>query len=113
MKNKVRKTSRTARDLARSVDTRQLRNNTQRVLRTLLAADGQWVSRSSLRVPSASSRVRDLRTSEFGSMRVECATARELGRKGDSRRTFYRLVNPSLQKAEQVLKGVVVQRRSR
>lgn len=77
--------------LVDGVDSRSLRNNTQRVLVQMLRQDSEWVSRSSIRVPSATARLRDLRKEEFGGFTVECATASELERAGDSRRTFYRL----------------------
>lgn len=91
------------------VDTRRCTNNTQKVLVRLLRADGEWVSRKAMQVPSASSRVRDLRTEEFGNFDVECATARELGREGDGRRTYYRLVPTTVtpERVERVLRGVV------
>lgn len=113
MKNRERKTSKSVRDIARSADTRRLRNDTQRALLVLARAEGEWVSRKQLArtVKSPGSRVRDLRTHEYGSLDVQCATALELGRPGDSHTTFYRLVNPSVQKVEKVLvKGVVLRR---
>lgn len=61
------------------VNRRRLRNNTQKVLLALLGAGGEWVARTSLRIPSAASRIRDLRTLEFGKLDIECASAAELG----------------------------------
>lgn len=96
-------------ELVGKLDTRKCTNNTQKVLVRLLRADGDWVSRRAIQVPSASSRVRDLRTEEFGKFEVECATARELGREGDGRRTYYRLAPTSVtpERVERVLRGVV------
>jgi len=65
-------------------------NNTQRVLMHLLNAEGEWVSRKSIRVPSVGSRLRDLRKAEFGSFDVRCATAQELSKRStNARSTFY------------------------
>jgi hypothetical protein len=65
-------------------------NNTQRVLVRMISAEGEWVSRDTLKIPSASSRLRDLRTSQFGSFKIACATGKELGKK-NTRGTFYSL----------------------
>jgi hypothetical protein len=55
----------------------------------LLAAEGEWVSRSQLaKIPSATARVRDLRKEQFGSFRVECKSSDDL-EKRTSKRTFY------------------------
>ena len=65
-------------------------NNTQRVLMQLLNAEGEWVSRAAIRVPSVGSRLRDLRKAEFGSFQIRCATAQELGKRStNTRATFY------------------------
>ncbi len=103
----------TVKQLVEGVEGRDLRNNTQRVLVSLVRRQGQWVSRQELnaRVPSATSRIRDLRTREFGAFRVECKTAVELGKRGGRTQTFYRLASASTEKVERVLrKGVVVSR---
>lgn len=97
------------RQLVRQINRRQLKNNTQRVLLALLTAGDQWVSRSSLRVPSAGARLRDLRKAQFGQFNVECRTASELKRsvtvnnKG-GRVTFYR-INPQTVTVNRVMKA--------
>lgn len=73
--------------------TTKITNNTQRVGLRLLSANGEWLPRSSLRTPSATSRVRDLRKDEFGGFKVECKSAEQLDRK-TSHNTFYYRINP-------------------
>lgn len=89
--------------MVKRVDRREL-NNTQRVLVSLLTANG-WVARTSLRVPNVSARLRDLRKDEFGGFEVECATPEQLGRENRSevtrKQTYYRL-NPSSVNMERV-----------
>lgn len=78
-----------------TVNSSKLTNNTQRVLVKLLRANGEWVSRSALKaVPSATSRVRDLRKQQYGAMFVGCASASDLNRRGRPG-TFYYRVDPS------------------
>lgn len=95
--------------LVRQINRRQLRNNTQRVLLALLTANQKWVARSSLRVPSAAARLRDLRKAKFGRFAVECRTASELKRtitvnnKG-GRVTFYR-ISPQTVTTSRVMKA--------
>ncbi len=78
-----------------SVRRRRLRNNTQKVLYSLLKAPGKWVARVSFRVPSTGSRLRDLRTEDFGGLPVKCARPKQLPRKRFSvvtrQPTFYKL----------------------
>lgn len=93
--------SKRTRQMLSSVDSRRLRNNTQRVLVALLRAEGDWVPRSTVRVANATSRMRELRRPEYGSFDVQVATAAELGRPGGARRTYYRL-NPRTITAERV-----------
>lgn len=82
---------REVRSLLEKINRRSL-NNTQRVLFRLLSADGEWVSRSAIRVPSVGSRIRDLRKAEFGGFGVRCATATALQRRTrDGKATFYAL----------------------
>jgi hypothetical protein len=93
------------------IDSRRLTNNTQRALLALLRSEGEWVSRQSIRVRSATSRIRDLRTNEYGAFDVQCATATELKRpvRGVAQPTFYRL-NPrsvTLSRLQRVFEGVV------
>jgi len=73
----------------KSINPRSLKNNTQKVALKLLKADGQWLRASELRkhIPSATSRLRDLRTDEFGNMIVE--TAR------NENQTFFYRIRPS------------------
>jgi hypothetical protein len=73
-------------------------SNTQKVLVNLLRRQEseEWVSRSSLRVPNVTSRLRDLRKSIHGSFDVEVRTAASLNRKGDAYTTFYRLAPTSV-----------------
>jgi hypothetical protein len=83
--------------------------NTQRVLVTLLSQPGQWVARSSIRVPNASSRLRDLRKTEHGGFTIECATPAELNRRQTPGTTFYRLDPASIseRRIRKALKGVI------
>lgn len=99
--------------VVKSIDRRKLRNNTQRALLSLLNAEGEWVARTSIRVPSVSARLRDLRKPEFGGFDVECVSASELNPGSVSRRnryqTFYRL-NPrsvTVERLERIFEGVV------
>jgi hypothetical protein len=62
---------------------RSLKTNAQKALFSLLIADGDWVSRVSLRVPSVGSRIRELRTGKFGGFDIKCA-------RGDNNRVFSR-----------------------
>lgn len=104
--------SKQVQDVLRRVDRKQLRNNTQRVLLSLLTTDG-WVPRTVLRVPNAAARVRDLRKEEFGGFDVQCATPEDLMVEGRSdvtdKQTFYRLDRNSvtLSAVKTALKGVV------
>ncbi len=95
------KLSKKIRTMVDSVNTKDL-SNTQKVLVTLLRSheegDG-WVSRKSLRVANAASRLRELRQSSGGSFEVEVKRADELGRKGDTRTFFYRLSPASINSA--------------
>jgi len=76
---------------------RSFTNNTQRVLHTLLTAPGDgWVTLAKLRVPSAGSRVRDLRKEEFGEIEVECASATALGVRGGNNTFLYRVARRGL-----------------
>ncbi len=67
----------------RSLNRRHFTKNVQRVLFTLLTAEKHTVSRGALRVPSATSRLRDLRKTEYGNFDIDCLTG--------TRTTFYRL----------------------
>jgi hypothetical protein len=112
-------------NLLAKINRRKLKNNTQKVLFTLLTAKNEWISRSSIRIPSAGSRLRDLRKPQFGGFKVECASATKLGKRTrikaaqtttgvsiateKKRQTYYR-VNPSsvtLNKVAKVFEGVI------
>ena len=103
-----------ATNVVRNVNRRKLVNNVQKVLLSLVSAgnDG-WVSRTSLRVPSAAARIRDLRKAQFGGFEVECSSAIELNKAGrsvkTSRQTFYRIVprTVTVSRLGRVLKGVI------
>lgn len=76
-----------------SLDPRKFTNNTQRVLFQLLKAGNEgWVSRGSIRVPSATARIRDLRTASFGSFEVDCRSSQELRNVRGG--TFYYRLSP-------------------
>ena len=70
-----------------TIDTDTFDNNVQRALFTLLNTQG-WVELSSVRVPSAARRLRELRTPQYGGFNVVAKSAVELGLPG-TRRTFY------------------------
>ena len=91
------------------VDVRRLINNSQRGLIQMLRGS-EWVSRDSLKVSSPSSRVRDLRTNRFGGFKIECQTARELG-KGTSG-TYYRLdpKTVTVGRLNRIFEGVITKR---
>lgn len=84
------KLTNSAKNIIDRVDTRNLNNNTQRVLLQMIRG-GEWVERTALKVTNPSSRIRDLRTPQFGGFRIECRSARDLGKGTESNRTFYRL----------------------
>lgn len=89
----------------RSLNRRNFTNNVQRALFTLL--NGEWISRGSVRVNSATSRIRDLRKAEYGGFEVTCSTSTQLNRTGTPT-TFYRLNTNSLSLAQvrRVFEGV-------
>ncbi len=90
----------TVESFVNQVNRSKLKNNTQKVLLTLLQAKGEWVARTALKIPSAPSRIRDLRTEEFGKFKIECASASDLGRQIKSTKTknptYYRLITNSV-----------------
>ena len=100
-------------NIVKNINRRNLSNNTQKVLWTLLTTSNKdgWVSRTSLTVPSASARVRDLRKSEFGGFAVECARPGDINRRvrNGTHQTFYRIVPSSVTPSalKTVFKGVV------
>lgn len=118
MKNRKRNKSRKSRKVrnkmntvvaryVRSLNRRTFTNNVQRVLHTLLIADGEWVSRTAFRVPSAAARLRDLRKDEYGAFDVVCSSAFELDRNGSSRTFYYRLNtgNMTLAQVREIFQG--------
>lgn len=97
--------------LLAKVNRRKLKNNTQRVLLTLLTTKNKWVSRSSIKIPSVGARLRDLRKPQFGSFKVECTSGSSLGKRSqeNSRPTYYR-VNPNsvtVSRVTKVFEGVI------
>lgn len=88
------------------VNRRNLTNNSQRALYRLLSADGEWVPRTQIRVPSVGSRVRDLRTPKFGQFQVECATSTDLKRRvRDGRVLTYYRIKPATVTQDQVTRA--------
>jgi hypothetical protein len=84
--------TKTIKNTIQAIKRTNIQNNTQRVALRLLNADGQWVPRSRLaKVPSATSRVRDLRKVEFGSFTVECRSSDDLNRRVNKRTYYYRI----------------------
>jgi hypothetical protein len=88
--------------IIQKINSRQFTNNTQRVGLRLLSANGEWLVRSQLgKIPSATSRVRDLRLSKFGGFAVECASSDSLAKK-TNRRTFYYRIDPTKVSSKQI-----------
>jgi hypothetical protein len=89
---------------------RNFSNNQQRVLHTLLTTrnEGGWVKRSSIRVPSVSARLRDLRKERFGNLDIECVPAVELGQNGNQYAFSYRINtrNLTVSQLRRVFEGV-------
>ena len=84
--------------------TAKITNNTQRVGLRLLSADGEWLPRYRLtRIPSATSRLRDLRKDDFGGFDVECANSNELSKK-TSKKTYYYRIIPNKVSSKQIQK---------
>lgn len=93
--SKTTKMSKTTQQILSQIDKHQLTNNTQKVALRLISANGDWIPKSKFkRIPSPTSRIRDLRTDKFGSFKIECKNAEELGRKV-SRKVFYYRMDPS------------------
>lgn len=69
-------------------------NNTQRVARRLLRANGAWVGLRDLErcSTSAAARVRDLRKKEYGGFRVDCESAYALNKTNTKSPSFYRIL---------------------
>ena len=94
------------RKLIATINRRQLKNNTQKALFTLLTSKTEWVNRNSVRIPSAAARLRDLRKPQFGGFQVECASASMLKRRvADPKRTTYYRINPSSLTADRLAKA--------
>lgn len=79
-------------------------SNTKKVAVKLLTAEGEWLPRSKFgKIPSVTSRIRDLRKTEYGAFNVECKRADELGKHiSRSKKTYYYRINPSTVSAEQL-----------
>jgi len=100
--------------LINKINPRKLQTNTQKVLYKLLSVgENEWVSRSSIKVPSASARLRDLRKPQYGSFVVECVTAKALNKRSKTtsttKQTFYRINSSSitLNKVASIFEGVI------
>lgn len=97
--------------LLAKINRRKLKNNTQKVLFALLTSKNEWVSRTSLKVPSVGSRLRDLRKPQFGGFQIQCTSASKLGKRSqENRRPTYYRVDPSsvtFNKVAKVFEGVV------
>ncbi len=93
--------NKTIQTVLQEIQSNKFKNNTQRAGYRLLNANGEWLPRSQLRIPSATSRIRDLRKEEFGGFAVECRSAEQLSRKA-SRNTFYYRINPNKVTRKQV-----------
>jgi hypothetical protein len=89
----------------KNIKRNQLTSNTQRVAFKLLAADGKWLSRSDIAgksVSSVAARIRDLRKKQFGSFRVECRSASQLGKRNTKKGSFYYRIAPRTVTTKQV-----------
>lgn len=81
----------------RRLNPRSFSNNRQKALYRLLTAKGDgWVRLNDFRVPSAGSRIRDLRKNDFGAFDVRCRSAADLGREGGTHTFYYRLAQRNL-----------------
>lgn len=101
--------NKSVRNFVKKLNPRRFTNNTQRVLYSLLTRNSkdEWVSRSALRIPSASARLRDLRKPQFGGFDVRCASAKSLGLSGTG--FFYQIPQKSmtLNRLSTVFEGVI------
>ena len=100
------------RTLLSRIDRSKLQTNTQKVLYRLLNSENEWISRSTIKVPSVGSRLRDLRKEQYGAFEVECTTARKLRKRtraATNHPTFYRLKSSSVtcKKVASIFKGVI------
>ena len=88
---------------------RKFTNNTQRVLHTLITANGEWVVRGAFRVPTSGARLRDLRKDRFGGFKVQCKSAASLGLSGGRNTFYYRLPvkNVTLTRLQTIFEGVI------
>lgn len=85
--------------LISKVDRKQLKNNTQRALLTMLTAKSEWLSPNSFKIPNVTRRLRELRQEDFGGFQVECQSGKTLNKRNTTARdTFYRLVPTSITK---------------
>lgn len=91
------------------ISARKLKNNTQRALLALLKANGEWVSRRSLRIPSVAARLRDLRKEQYGEFEVVCNVTSRRNPFKNKKSTYYR-INPrsvTLNRVLKVFEGVI------
>lgn len=90
-----------------TLNRRHFTKNVQRVLFSLLTAENNLVSRGSLRVPSATAYLRDLRKDKYGAFEIDCHTSASLGRTGTPT-TFYSLntKNLTLTQIRRVFEGI-------
>lgn len=93
-KSQTVKKTQMVKTLIHGIQDRHLKNNTQKVGLRLLNAIGTWIPTSRLeKIPSATSRVRDLRKDQFGSFDVECQSSNDLNKR-TAKKTFYYRINP-------------------
>ena len=77
----------------KNIQVRKLKNNTQKVGLRLLSSIDEWIPRSRLeKIPSATSRIRDLRKEKFGAFNIECKSSDDLNKKVSKRMFYYRVV---------------------
>lgn len=97
-------------NLINQIDRKNL-TNAQKALIRLLKAEGDWVARTQIHLPSVGARLRDLRKEQYGSFDVRCSSASKLDRPRTSRSnksniiTYYRinLRTASVSKIKEVL----------
>jgi len=84
-------------DLVRKIDRKDLKNNVQKVLYSLLLSEG-WLARTSFRLPNAAARIRDLRKEKYGGFIIDCVDSKGIKKYRRSRaskltekQTYYRI----------------------
>jgi hypothetical protein len=89
----------------KNIKRNQLTSNTQRVAFRLLTANGKWLSRGDIAgksIGSVAARIRDLRKKQFGSFRVQCCSASQLGKRNTKKGSFYYRIAPRTVTTRQV-----------